>query len=207
MRLIKLVRQRPTKENGSKQHSCCLAKPFARTYLHDVDIWRGLMSNGETAKLFRHGGSHRASLGMLVEIENRRLEFVEPSERLRRALCIDVPERDDLDFRLARAVSSTRYVIFGAYLVEHLACRPRPAIGNVLKALPDALGRQIEQLLVGLGVLHHGGGFSVHGQNQRPLGLSQVAQKLCRVVAEGRHGLNVFGDVHRTSFSIGYRIR
>jgi hypothetical protein len=45
-----------------------------------------------------------------------------------------------LRFRLARAVSSTRYVIFGAYLVKHLACRPGPAIGNVLKSLPDALG-------------------------------------------------------------------
>jgi hypothetical protein len=89
--------------------------------------------------------------------------------------------------RLARAVSSTRYVIFGACLVEHVACRPGPAAGNVLKSLLDALGRtglgrQIEQTLVGLGVLQHGGGFSVHGQNQRPLGLSQMAQKLCRAL-------------------------
>jgi hypothetical protein len=76
-------------------------------------------------------------------------------------------------FRPAHAVRSMRYLIFGAYLVEHLARRPGPATYNVVKTLPDALGhaglgRQIEQLLIGFGVLHHGGGFSIHGQNQQP---------------------------------------
>jgi hypothetical protein len=64
--------------------------------------------------------------------------------------------------------------MFGTYLVEHFARRPGTAIGNVFKSLPYALGRaglgrQIEQLLVGLDVLHHDSGFSIHSQNQRPL--------------------------------------
>ena len=75
-----------------------------------------------------------------------------------------------LRFRLARAVSSTWNVIFGAYLVEHLARWPGPVTYNVVKTLPDALGRtglgrQIEQLLIGFRVLHHGGGFFIHGQS------------------------------------------
>ncbi len=80
-----------------------------------------------------------------------------------------------LRFRLARAVSSTRYVIFGADLVEDLTRRPGAAIGHVVKALPDplggtGLGREIEQALVGFRVLQHGGGLAVHGQHQWPLG-------------------------------------
>ena len=107
---------------------------------------------------------------------------------------------------MARAVSSTRYVIFRAYLVEHFTRRPGPAIGNIFEALPDALGRagfrgEIEQVLIGFGVLDHGGSFSIHRQNERALSLAQVAQKLRRVIAERGHWLNVLGDVHGAAFS------
>ncbi len=62
-----------------------------------------------------------------------------------------------LRFRLARAVSSTRYVIFGPDRVEDLARRPGAASGHVVKALPDplggtGLGREIKQALVGFRV-------------------------------------------------------
>jgi hypothetical protein len=63
-------------------------------------------------------------------------------------------------FRVARTVSSTRYIIFGTDFVENLTCRASPAAGDILKSLPDALGRaglgrEIEKLLIGFGVLHH----------------------------------------------------
>jgi hypothetical protein len=58
--------------------------------------------------------------------------------------------KNPFEIPAARAVSSTRYVIFGAYLVQNFARRPCPAIGNVFKSLPDTLGhagfrRQIER--------------------------------------------------------------
>src|ERR1700674_3289285 len=109
-----------------------------------------------------------------------------------------------LRFRLALAVSSTRYVIFGANLVEHLTRRTGAAFGGIFKALADAFGRagfgrQIEEPLIGLGILHHGGGFSIHRQHKGTFCLSEVTQKFRRMIAEGGHGLNVFGDVHRAA--------
>src|SRR5260370_689554 len=112
-----------------------------------------------------------------------------------------------LRLRVARAVSSTRYVIFRADFVENLACRAGAAVRYILKSLPDALGRaglgrEIKKPLIGLSVLHHGGSLSVHRQNQRALGFFEVTQKLRRMVAERRHRLNVFRDVHRAAGSL-----
>ena len=61
-------------------------------------------------------------------------------------------------------MSSTRYVIFGAYLVENLACRAGTASRDILKALPDplgcaGLGSEIKKPLIGFGVLRHSTAF------------------------------------------------
>jgi len=48
--------------------------------------------------------------------------------------------------------------------------RASAAAGDIFESLPDALGCEIEKPLIGFGVLHHGGGLSVHGQGQRSLG-------------------------------------
>src|SRR5215831_16938795 len=113
--------------------------------------------------------------------------------------------------RTARAVISTRYVILSAYLVECLTCRAGAVAGDIVKPLTNALGsagfgREVEKPLIGFGVLHDGGSLSVHRQNQRPLGLFEMAQELRRMVAKRRHRLNVFGDIHRAASS-WYRIR
>jgi hypothetical protein len=104
--------------------------------------------------------------------------------------------------RLARAVSSTWYAILYADLVEDLPRGAGAAVRQILQALADAfggtgLGRQVEQVLVRFSVLHHGGGPAVHRQDDGTFGLPEMAHELRRVIAEGGHGLNVFGDVHR----------
>jgi hypothetical protein len=58
-------------------------------------------------------------------------------------------------------------------MVEDLACRAGAAAGDILKSLPDALGREIEKPLIGFSVLHHSSSLSVDSQNQRALGFGE----------------------------------
>jgi hypothetical protein len=82
-------------------------------------------------------------------------------------------------FRVAHTVSSTRYIIFGTDFVENLTCRASPAAGDILKSLPDALGRaglgrEIEKPLIGFGVLHHRTAFPLARQNERAPGFGKM---------------------------------
>src|SRR5260370_22760321 len=118
-----------------------------------------------------------------------------------------------LRFRPARAVSSTRYAILCAYFVEHFTCRTGATVRYVFQTLPDAFGgtgvcRQVEQVLVGFGVLYDRGSLPVHRQDNGTLGLPEVLHYFRRMVAERGHRLNVFGDVHeRCATSSCYLIR
>ena len=60
-----------------------------------------------------------------------------------------------------------------AQLVEHLTGWTCPAVDRVVRALPDCLvniraGRDIQQPLVGLGVLYDRLGFALDSQDHRP---------------------------------------
>src|SRR5271167_2375300 len=104
--------------------------------------------------------------------------------------------------RLARAASSTRYVMLRADLVEHRLGRPDSAVTEIVKSLANALtsavlGCEIEQTLIGFGILHDRRRLAVHRQDDRTFGLLEMAQNIGRTIAESGHRLNVFSDVHR----------
>jgi hypothetical protein len=90
--------------------------------------------------------------------------------------------------------------MFGANFVKHLAGRPHPSSLYVFEALPDIFGnpgfrRQIQEILIGSGVLDDGFGFPVDGEDNGPLGFLKVLHEPRRIATEGRHGLDVFGNV------------
>src|ERR1700674_5499659 len=98
--------------------------------------------------------------------------------RARGELSASIHWKIRLRFGIALAVSSTRYVIFGTNLVEHLTRRTGAALGGIVKPLADALdragfGREIEEPLIRFGILHHGGGFSIHRQDKGTFCLSE----------------------------------
>jgi hypothetical protein len=91
-----------------------------------------------------------------------------------------------------------------AQLVEHLAGRARPSVGDIVHALPDRLvnvgaGGAVEQSLVGFRVLHDGLGLPVDGQDHRPLALLHLLEDLARPPPEICEGLNVLRDVEHGS--------
>jgi hypothetical protein len=74
-----------------------------------------------------------------------------------------------------------------------------------LEALPDALVSvhmcgDIEQPLVGLGVLHNCSRFAFNRQDNRALAPLELLHKVARAAAKRSKRLNVFGDVeHKES--------
>src|SRR5579859_4513855 len=99
--------------------------------------------------------------------------------------------------RKARSVSLTRYGMVAPEHFERFACRTDAAFLHVVQALTDAfpgvrLRGDIEQALIGFGILHDRFGFSIDGENERFFGLFEMLHELRRIAAECRHGLNVF---------------
>jgi hypothetical protein len=75
-----------------------------------------------------------------------------------------------------------------------------PALAYILQSLAYAFGgigsgSDVQQALVGFGVLNNGFGFAVNRENQRAFRFLEVLHELSRVAAESGHGLNVFFDV------------
>ena len=68
--------------------------------------------------------------------------------------------------RSVRVVRSTRHAMGAAKLVEQGTCWTGAGVLHVLQALANAFagvcfGREVEKVLVGLGILHDGGGFAM----------------------------------------------
>src|SRR5271166_5382944 len=106
-----------------------------------------------------------------------------------------------LRFRAARSVRSTRYAMLGTDFVEHHAGEAGATSPQIFQPLPDAFGgtglrREVEKVLVSFRVLHDRRRLAVDRQNYRALGILQVPHDFRRVIAEGGHWLDVFGDVH-----------
>jgi hypothetical protein len=89
---------------------------------------------------------------------------------------------------------------------EELSRRLHPTLSHILKALADtffrvSLGGNVQQPLVGLGILHDSSGLSFHGQYHGTLTLLELPQELSGTAAECRERLDVFRDVkHRPAF-------
>ena len=100
-----------------------------------------------------------------------------------------------------RSVSSTRYVIFGAESVEDFARWARAAPRNVVQALANplaggSLGGDIEEPLIGRGILNHQFRFAVDGKNHGTAGGLQPLYNIGRLPAKIRQRLNIVGGVH-----------
>jgi hypothetical protein len=112
-------------------------------------------------------GSCRAAAGQPFELRDRPFDPVEPTGSSLWIVCRD-PLIEVVEVSLCADVNSTRYAMAPAQLVEHLAGRARPSVGDIVHALPDSLvnvgaGRPIEQFLIGFRVLHYGLGLAVDG--------------------------------------------
>src|SRR5882724_2917248 len=99
--------------------------------------------------------------------------------------------------RKARSVSLTTYSINTPEFLNRFVRRPFAAVFHVLQPLPDSfrligLRRNVQQSLVGLGVLHHRFCLPVYREDYRLLRFLELAQELRRVPPERRHCLNIF---------------
>jgi len=86
---------------------------------------------------------------------------------------------------------------------QNFTRRPHATLLYVLKPLPYSfngigLRRDVEQALIGFGILHDRFRFAVNGKNQRPLGFLETFHEFSRIAPECGHGLNVFLDVEHT---------
>jgi hypothetical protein len=109
--------------------------------------------------------------------------------------------------RKARSVSLTRY---GTIAPEHLQSfvrGVRATLLYILKALPDSLKSirlrgNIQQALIGFGILHNRFRLSIDGKHQRSLGLLKLFHEFPRIAPECRHRLYIFLDVEHKALTL-----
>src|ERR1700674_1713245 len=94
----------------------------------------------------------------------------------------------------------TAYAMLGFELVEKLLRGPSFSFFRVLQALTDAFlcidaGSDVEQALIGLGILHDGRCLPPHREHHRALALLELLDEVARPSAEGCQRLDVFGDI------------
>src|ERR1700722_15561889 len=97
-------------------------------------------------------------------------------------------------------MSLTRYAMRGFEFGEELFGVPALPVPGLFQALADAFasvgaGGDIEQALIGLGILHDSRGPAFDREHHRPLALFELLHKIARTPAEGSQRLNVLGDV------------
>src|SRR5580704_2942988 len=93
--------------------------------------------------------------------------------------------------------------MFAADLVKYLFRRASTSLGHVIKPLTDTFfcldtGRNIEQALIGLGILDDSRSFPFHRKNHRALTLLELFHEVAGTSAESSQRLDVLSDVqHR----------
>ncbi len=90
---------------------------------------------------------------------------------------------------------------------QSLTRRTHTTLLYVFEALPDSFKRiglcgNIEQALIGFGILHHRFRLSIDCKNQRFLRFLEVFHELPWIAAERRHRLNVFFDVKHNDLAL-----
>jgi hypothetical protein len=95
-----------------------------------------------------------------------------------------------------------------AEFIKELACGASAPCGHVFEALADgfffiAKGGEVEEALVGGGVLDDSFGFAVDGEDDGSAGLLKALHHFDGVVAEGGEGLDVLGDVDHGGLRLG----
>src|ERR1700683_147114 len=96
-----------------------------------------------------------------------------------------------------------RYAMFAADLVKYFFRSASPPEGHATKPLTDAslcpdTGRNIEQALIGFGILDNSRSFPFHRQNHGALTLLELFHEVAGTSAESSQRLNVLSDVqHR----------
>jgi hypothetical protein len=76
-----------------------------------------------------------------------------------------------------------RYALSAANLVDSFARRAGAAVRNIVQTLADEFfricaGGNVEQPLVGFGILHDGGRLPLHSEHHGPLGLLELFHKV-----------------------------
>jgi hypothetical protein len=88
----------------------------------------------------------------------------------------------------------------GFELVEKLPRGPTLSFFRTLKALPDAflgvgMRSNIEQSLIGFGVLHDGGSFPLHCEYHGALAFFKLLYEIAGATPESRQRLDILGYV------------
>jgi hypothetical protein len=73
--------------------------------------------------------------------------------------------------------------MLAANLVKYLYCRARTTVCDVVQTLTDSFpsigaSGNVEETLVGFGVLHNGSGLSIHCQHHRTFGLFELFHEI-----------------------------
>src|ERR1035437_3677021 len=102
--------------------------------------------------------------------------------------------------RSAREVMLTRYAMLGLELVEKLPRRADLSFFRVLQSLADTFlcvgtGGNVEQSLIGVGVLHDGCGLPLHRKHHGTLASFQLFHEVAGPAAERGQRLDVLRDV------------
>lgn len=84
---------------------------------------------------------------------------------------------------------------------QRFPCRRHAAFSNVRAPLADAffrvrLCRNVEQVLIGFGILHDGGVLAVDRQNNRAFRFLELLKEVSGMIPKRGQGLNVSGNIH-----------
>src|ERR671922_1809057 len=109
--------------------------------------------------------------------------------------------------RRARSANLTRYRMITAEGFQSFAHRAHATLLYVFDALSDALKciglcSDVQQALIGFGILDDRFRLSVDRENQRFLRFLELFHELPRIAAERRHRLNVFFDIEHDNLSL-----
>jgi hypothetical protein len=90
--------------------------------------------------------------------------------------------------------------MFATDIVKYLFGGTGAAVGHVIKSLADSFfriraGGDIEQALIGFGVLHDGRSLPLHRKHHGPLAFFQLLHEIAGAPAESRQRVDILGDV------------
>jgi len=172
--------------------------PFLNNTKYDtIDV--RLVAVEEMAEL-RFLRRHGAAVWQFFQAENSLLEPSVPLQGCIGLLGIDLSRYRLAKSRCARAVMLTRYAILGFKLVEKLSDWSCTAMCYVVEPLANtflSIGARgnVEQTLIGFGVLHDRCSFAVNREHYRAFGLLELFHEVAGRPAKCSQRLNVTSDV------------